>query len=473
MGSNNSLILTSHAGSRVTGRTLDGRNFDGLLTHFAPEFLVFELSGPLQALRSTEVIPEFHALVDGQEVYSGRATVRGFVDRGINQLCEVALEAAWNSSVFWEPSNDPARLKTECDQFLTRWSDSCHILPEFKLLITDMRLLLQEFHIWLDKLNGGVRSLPAAERGPMERKLIQNLAASFIPSFNHLFEKFEIIAAQIPAGRAASYRAHVKQQLHPLLMCAPFAWRTYTKPLGYAGDYEMVNMILKDGTDGESLFARVLNAWFISQSPAEAHRNRIDVLQRMLEQETMRVGTLGRRLKVLNLGCGPAIEIQRFIAASALAERVDFTLLDFNDETLAYTKQVLGDCARQYRRTVTVNFIKKSVVQLLKGGERTGLAQDYDLVYCAGLYDYLPDRICRQLNSIYHSLLAPGGLLAVTNVDASNPIRQMLDYVLEWHLIYRNAGQFRALAPKEAEADLVRVYADITGVNIFMEVRRS
>ncbi len=473
MDSNNTADSSRHTGSRVTGRTMDGRAFDGWLTHFQPESLVFELSAPQQVLRSTEVIPELQAIVEGREVYSGRATIRGFVDEGISQRCEATLETDWSETAFWEPSDDPSRFKAECDRFLTRWSDSCQILPEFKLLLTNMRLLLQEFRLWIDKLSGGLRALPVAERETAERRLIQNLAASFIPSFNYLFEKFEIIAAQIPPDRKAVHHSHVKQQLHPLLMCSPFAWRTYAKPLGYAGDYEMVNMILKDGAVGETLFARVLNAWFISQPPAEAHRNRISVLQQMLEQEAVRVGTQGRRLKVLNLGCGPAIEIQRFLAASALSERVDFTLLDFNDETLAYTKQVLGECARQHRRSLSVDFIKKSVVQLLKGGERTGLANDYDIVYCAGLYDYLPDRICRQLNSIYHGLLGSGGMLMVTNVDASNPIQHMLDYVLEWHLIYRNAAQFRALAPTEADAEQVRVYADITGVNIFMEVRRS
>lgn len=177
-------------------------------------------------------------------------------------------------------------------------------------------------------------------------------------------------------------------------------------------------------------------------------------------------------MKVLNLGCGPAIEIQRLIEESPMCEGIDFTLLDFNDETIAYTRRILDDCRRASHRQLSVTFVKKSVMQLLKSGERGGLGSNYDFIYCAGLYDYLPDRVCRQLNSIYYGLLASDGLLVTTNVDASNPIRHMLDYVLEWHLIYRSAAQFRSLAPGEAPHDSVKVYADITGVNIFMEVRR-
>ena len=69
--------------------------------------------------------------------------------------------------------------------------------------------------------------------------------------------------------------------------------------------------------------------------------------------KALRVSTLGRKLKVLNLGCGPAIEIQRLIDRSPLCEAVDFTLLDFNDETIAYTRQILEGCRRAGHRPST------------------------------------------------------------------------------------------------------------------------
>lgn len=457
--------------SRVQGKTRDGQSFNGWITHLTGEAIVFEVCAPQPVLRSTEVLPEFRAWIEGRDVFSGSAVIRGFVNEGVSQRYEAAIQAGWTKDLLRNAL--PTALNEDRRLFLKRWSDSCLILPDFKLLITDIRVLFQEFRLWLDRLDLGLAELSGSERAQAERGLVHQLAASFIPTFNHFFEKFEIIAAAIPPERAPFHHHHIKQQLHPLLLCSPFAWRTFTKPLGYAGDYEMVNMIFNDALSGETLFARVLNAWFISQPPAEAHRNRIVVLTETIEKEALLAVALGKKLKVLNLGCGPAIEIQRLIEHFPLCEAIDFTLLDFNDETIAYTRRILEDRSQARNRRLSVNFIKKSVMQLLKGGERGGLGQDYDFVYCAGLFDYLPDRVCRQLNSIFYGLLAPGGLLMTTNVDDCNPIRHMLDYVLEWHLLYRNAAQFRPLAPAEAAADEVKVYADITGVNIFMEVRRS
>jgi extracellular factor (EF) 3-hydroxypalmitic acid methyl ester biosynthesis protein len=93
-------------------------------------------------------------------------------------------------------------------------------------------------------------------------------------------------------------------------------------------------------------------------------------------------------------------------------------------------------------------------------------------VYCAGLFDYLTDSVCARLMAVFYDMLAPGGLLLVTNVDRANPIRHWLGDVLDWHLIYRDAADMKALKPDRAGADEATVCADYTGVNLFLEVRK-
>ena len=69
-------------------------------------------------------------------------------------------------------------------------------------------------------------------------------------------------------------------------------------------------------------------------------------------------------------------------------------------------------------------------------------------------------------------MLEPGGLLIVTNVDASNPSRTGMEYLLEWHLIYRNVQQLKALMPDEAPQGSANILSDETGVNHYLEVRK-
>ena len=96
----------------------------------------------------------------------------------------------------------------------------------------------------------------------------------------------------------------------------------------------------------------------------------------------------------------------------------------------------------------------------------------YDLVYCAGLFDYLSDRICQRLVNILYGFVAPGGLLVATNVDPSNPMRHGMEFLLEWHLIYRDQTQMKQLHPIGVPLTHIATKSDDTGVNIYLEVRK-
>jgi extracellular factor (EF) 3-hydroxypalmitic acid methyl ester biosynthesis protein len=76
------------------------------------------------------------------------------------------------------------------------------------------------------------------------------------------------------------------------------------------------------------------------------------------------------------------------------------------------------------------------------------------------------------LLEVFYDLVAPGGLLIATNVDSSNPSRNWMEYVLEWHLVYRDKEGFTKIAPDKAPLEAINVKADETGVNIFLEVRK-
>ena len=149
-------------------------------------------------------------------------------------------------------------------------------------------------------------------------------------------------------------------------------------------------------------------------------------------------------------------------------------LADFNQETLAYTSQVLKQIKRRLNVPTSLQFQKKSVHQLIKESMKRRVSEtaEFDFIYCAGLFDYLSHQTCRQLMDAFYDLLAPGGLLLATNVENSNPLRHGMQHLLDWPLIYRDAQDMRALSPGDANGQDVVVSSDATGVNLFIEVRK-
>ena len=183
------------------------------------------------------------------------------------------------------------------------------MLPEFKVVVADMQVFLRDFGRWMDQLE--LECNTTKQQPSKEAKLdrIRTISQEMAGAFDALHERFEEISDQIEPDLRPAHEDFVKRQLHPLMMCSPFAHRTYRKPLGYAGDYEMVNMILREPLEGNSFYAQAVNGWFLRQWPAEAHRNRITHLTDRLCREALRGERRKKPIRILNLGCGPAHEI--------------------------------------------------------------------------------------------------------------------------------------------------------------------
>ncbi|MGK0189715.1 MAG: extracellular factor (EF) 3-hydroxypalmitic acid methyl ester biosynthesis protein [Verrucomicrobiales bacterium] len=436
--------------------------------------VVFEVYNPYSILQVSEVLSEFKIVINDRVVYMGRAVVSGLVNTGLMVVCEATLDDSWQDVGVVEVYNSPEKLTAEFDAFLAEYRKLCDVDPKFKVIVTDIETLLSEFRRWLEQVELSLRAAP--DRGRAETKVLDTLSEPFAGPVSEVFQRFEQIAALVGTQSEMVHGMHIKRRLHPLVLCSPFIYRTFRKPLGYAGDYEMVNMITKNSNEGATLFAKALNSWILSQAPAVGHRNRISILtERIVAETTRAVGSGAPKVRVFNLGCGPAWELQRFLADHDICERCELNLLDFNDETLAYVSTVLNGIRTSRQRRTPIRYVQRSVHQVLRkgmGGEAGSNEETYDIVYCAGLFDYLSDRICKRLVSIFYDALAPGGLLIVTNVDSSNPIRNIMEFLLEWHLVYRDQAQLRELAPDSAAEDDIKIYADKSGANIFLEVRK-
>ena len=475
MKSNNkSLPSYAERDSIIVCQTSQGYSVRATPLRITRDVVAFELYNPYSILQLSEVLKEFRIIVNDQLIYSGRATVSSLVNTGSMLVCEATLDEAWLEVDLFALVTEPKKLHTDFCHFLTEWERINVILPQYKVVLADMQNYFIDLKRWLEQVELGIRSSPSTDRVKTELKVVHELAPTILPTIDSLFTRFEEIADEVPEDLLPFHRTYAKRQLHPQVLCAPFAYRTYQKPLGYAGDYEMVNMILRDPLEGSSLFSKIVNSWFLSQRPAQAHRNRIAYLTKMIVKETRRVVCSGGQpARIFNLGCGPAGEVQNFLVLDEICNNTSFVLLDFNDETLQHAKEVLEDIKGRLSRQTKIEVVKKSVHQVLKEEIKPGLCQEsFDLIYCAGVFDYLSDRICKRLMDIFYGMLEPGGLLVATNIDASNPSRYGMEYLLDWHLIHRNSMQLRALVPDQAASESVTLRSDETGVNIYIEVRK-
>jgi extracellular factor (EF) 3-hydroxypalmitic acid methyl ester biosynthesis protein len=459
----------------VAFHSSSGVEVSGTLVRLDRHHVVFEVYSPMVILHMSESLDEFAVTMRDRRVFSGRAVVKNLIATGAVTVVEVSIDEGWLEQNLFEGGDWKQRLGTAFQDVVTGLNHGYRIRPEFKVVVADMQMALMDSRQWLEQVELGIRSAPSGDRNALEQDVAAQLGPAMTSVLTTLFEKFEVAAANVDEELIPAHTAFARRQLHPLLLCSPFLYRCFTKPLGYAGDYEMVNMILRSPYEGGSLFAKLVNLWFLSQAPAQAHRNRVDYLCQKLVEETVRTAAQGKRARVFNVACGPAGEVQRFLREQEISGKVDFTLLDFNEETLQFGASVLATTKEQCNRNTGLSFQKRSIHQLLKEAGRS-VAQTpdrlYDVVYCAGLFDYLADPVCKKLFGVLYEYLAPGGILITTNVDDSNPRRLTMEYIMEWRLIYRTGKQMANLRFERLPPEATRVTSDLTGVNLYCETRK-
>jgi extracellular factor (EF) 3-hydroxypalmitic acid methyl ester biosynthesis protein len=430
-----------------------------------------EIYNPHSIVQVSEVLSELTIRSGDRSIYKGKAVVVSLLNTGLMAVVSVTLIDEWNELSGLGTSTQS--VSDAVTQFITEWDHRIRIGHEYQVIVNDMRAYFSEVTRWLDQadLNAG---LPRKEDGRVRDDVFYEIARPLLEKGREYLLRFEEVAKAIPPEEEAVHRAFAQAAMHPLILRSPFVYRTFAKPLGYAGDYQMVNQILSDPRDGPSTYFEMVNFMFLQAGVAQGHRNRVEMLEAKLKGFAEQSNATATPFRILNVGCGPAAEIQHLAAGDVSLAHLDIELLDFSEETLRHTKErILAAASEAKQSPPNIRLRHESVHQLLKRSSRdtapTEVSQ-YDFIYCAGLFDYLADKACVRLIAYFERHLKPGGSLLVTNVHVSNPERYWMEHFMEWYLIYRDEAGMEKLIPESLEN--VSTYTDVTGINVFAEASK-
>lgn len=470
-------MSTSHTGekvglSHVKFIAKNGLPVKACVKELRLDSIAFELIAAEKVCELADVLKNVEVTVGGKLAYEGELLVTAAAPVGLRLICEAKLAGKWQLDSF-RTDDFFNNISEHLEQHTVRWAAEQEIVPEFRMVVADLETYLSGLENWCEQVEcGGLKG--SEERQKREAEVLQKLGPIVSLEIESHFADYERVTAGLEEGVRRVHRAHLMKVVHRFILQSPFSYRCFTKPLGYAGDYGMVKLMLGNPFQGATLFAKLLNFAFLETGPVEAHQNRIKYLVKTLRKVVSERAAKGLRTRVLNLGCGPAEEIQRFIESDPLAESCDFELLDFNPETLKYTEGKMKEAQARSGHQVNVRFIEESIQGFLREASRGGSypKESYDLVYCAGLFDYLQQRFCAKLTEVMSGLTKEGGLAMVTNVSKENSIPAVMADFLEWTLVERTKEEMIALAPDSNLTLLKELKSDSTRINLFLELHK-
>ena len=261
--------------------------------------------------------------------------------------------------------------------------------------------------------------------------------------------------------RAASRYFH--DRFGTLIDLSPVAARCFHKPLGYAGDFEMMNMVYRNESLGETLFGRSLSRVLLDSDAGQAVRHRVRYLAAKIKAAAARVGP-HRPARILSVAAGPAMELQQILRTDPTllqAGRAEIALLDQDASALRHASEQIAADAAQASVGVTLRCLNTSIKTVIA----EGLNGSYDLIYSAGLFDYLKDSTARAAGARLVEALAPGGHAVIGNFGTANPTRPLLELILDWPLLHRSASDLRQLFREVGTG--ITVEQEPTGINLF------
>lgn len=238
----------------------------------------------------------------------------------------------------------------------------------------------------------------------------------------------------------------------------PLHRRAREKPLGYAGDFLIIDWIYtqKTASSGKGKFFDLL---FQSYEAAQAVRNR---KQYFINKCAELAHQKNSRIDILNLGCGPCRDILETVQTSKNGSHLHFHCIDNEPKAIEYAKKLLAQAGIQ-------NNILLDHANVL----RFRTSRQYDLIWVAGLFDYLEDRAAVLLLKKIWKHLKDDGQIIFGNFSPGDPTRQGMELVARWKLIHRNASDLIRLC-REAGLPFseIEIESEPLGVNLFCIVRK-
>jgi hypothetical protein len=350
----------------------------------------------------------------------------------------------------------------------------------WRAAVSDVRQQLEDARLEVEEFERAGHDDPL-RRAEQEDELFAGLRAHWGQAYYAALADLHAQTLSLDEEQRGLAQGYATAALMPLLMACPLHKRAYEKPLGYAGDYRMMELYFAREMAGDTLFGRLLHSVAQNYTLGRSVRARSSIMREAV-REVIRVPT-STPARILSLAAGPALELTSlFEQAPEVNRPVDLVLLDQDAEAHETAHRRLTRILMQRAKdapAVSLSGLHFSVRQMLRPQTPQDRAvvdetlRQLDLVYSAGLYDYLPDPVAARLTHVAYAGLRPGGRLLLGNLVVAPDTTWLMDYVLGWQLRYRTPESMLGLADGLSPvAARVGITADATGHCIFLDVTR-
>lgn len=316
----------------------------------------------------------------------------------------------------------------------------------YRLLSSELLHHLASLRVKADALEKPGTAVSDETRRSSTTRLLQEAG----PEFADIWYRFNDIVLSVerdePSFRAMKW--HTENVLRPHFMGAPVWERSWTKPLGYPGDYRIM-LYAYDSHEfvrTDTLFDSVVHG-YLAHTLGACIRGRMDLtLDHIRARVAECEGTPSEPIEMMNLGCGAAREIPLLLADHDLVseKHINITLIEQDVEALQHAIEWSYGTTTRFDGRVDVRGLNVSFKDVLRAGKLADELGPQDVIYSLGLIDYFPLSLGKKMAKDLYQRLKPGGVLTWCNVATTRETCYWpLEFLTDWTLYYRNESEMR------------------------------
>ncbi len=379
----------------------------------------------------------------GQEIFSGVARLARAESAPNRVYAGFALEGANFNLADLRRRNAVAYAKTQPNV-----GEMAVVPAEYKAYCADV---LDFSASYLARISRSV--------GPIESELSSELKGEI---FQFLYDEIKRPwAAMIAAGNDIVIPHHNNREMRAALktytervvtrtFVKGATWhRSYFKPLGYPGDYQLMNYMYDERPEGDSLEAMFLHSLgLVAGRPIVA---RMFTLGDLLNEWNRT--NVDETFRVTSIGSGPAREFEHVSRIAAPNCRWEINFVDQEQRALEYALSSNPSFITDPR--FNAKALNASFTQMLDPGRSIFTLPPQDVIYSLGLVDYLSLPLAAKFAKRMLDYVKPGGRLVIANVNnLSTGITWQAEHVSDWTLYFRSREEMLAMAQGVPEAEI-------------------
>jgi hypothetical protein len=256
----------------------------------------------------------------------------------------------------------------------------------------------------------------------------------------------------------AAARAWVQESIKPWTSQSWFMNQAINRPRGYPGDFEILEGFYDNQVKSKKGIGSAFDEWILQTPLVQSVRGRKEKCKEILEE--LVVDSSNQHLRLMKVSSGPCRELQE---SKILRDRqgLFFYGIDRDDVAVSYANNALLQAGYDQN---SILFEKKIACRVRS---KNYLSQgNFDIAYCTGLYDFLPDKALVSLFSGVSNLLAEDGMHLIVLKDGSKYDITSCEWVVSWSFFERTEQKCRNLID-QAGLKVEKMWRDHTEIMMF------